>query len=60
MLFFQKFVSNYVIISITQAKVANLWKLVGNNSKMGSIIMRALVDTGFILYLNAYFLIYVG
>ena len=60
MLFFQKFVSNYVIISITQAKVANLWKLVGNNSKMGSVIMRALVDTGFILYLNAYFLIYVG
>ena len=60
MLFFQKFVSNYVIISITQAKVAILWKLVGNNSKMGSIIMRALVDTGFILYLNAYFLIYVG
>lgn len=49
-----------MIISITQAKVANLWKLVGNNSKMGSIIMRALVDTGFILYLNAYFLIYVG
>lgn len=49
-----------MIISITQAKVANLWKLVGNNSKMGSVIMRALVDTGFILYLNAYFLIYVG
>ena len=52
--------SNYVIISITQAKVANLGKLVGNNSRMGSIIMRVLVDTGFLLYLNAYFLIRVG
>lgn len=52
--------SNYVIISITQAKVANLRKLVGNNSRMGSIIMRVLVDTGFILYSNAYFLICVG
>ena len=60
MLFFQKLVSNYVIISITQAKVANLWKLLGNNSRMGSIIMRVLVDTGFLLYLNAYFLICVG
>lgn len=60
MLFFQKLVSNYVIISITQAKVANLGKLVGNNSRMGSIIMRVLVDTGFLLYLNAYFLIRVG
>lgn len=60
MLFFQKLVSNYVIISITQAKVANLGKLVGNNSRMGSIIMRVLVDTGFLLYLNAYFLICVG
>ena len=27
---------------------------------MGSIIRRALVDTGFILNLSAYFLIYVG
>ena len=60
MLFFQKLVSNYVIISITQAKVANLGKLVGNNSRMGSIIMRVLVDPGFLLYLNAYFLICVG
>lgn len=32
----------------------------GNNSRMGSIIRRALVDTGFILNLSAYFLIYVG
>lgn len=32
----------------------------GDNCRMDSIIMRALVIIVFILYLNAYFLIYVG
>lgn len=49
-----------MITSITKAKVSDLGKLMGNNSRMGSIIRRALVDTGFILNLSAYFLIYVG